>query len=316
MNKNVGDGVCIFILILESQFQLIMYPVLLIGIIVFLFERKKKTMPSPQAGQGRVPRGVVLSISLFNYNVNLKVSKIAPVLIAGKSLVLKPPTQGALVALCMVHFFHLVGFHKDLVSCITGKGSKIGDFLTMHPGVNYACIVLEDFCIGQRCIAVKFVLVMDSVDDALVEKVSAKVSKLTVGPPEDNCDITSVVSESSANFISKQKGATFEEPFGPVLPVIRINTLEQGIHHCNASNFVLRGCVFTRDINKAILIGNAMETRTVQINSAPARGHDHFPFQGLKDSGIGSQGVTNSILMMTKINSIVINLPTPSYPMG
>lgn len=41
----------------------------------------------------------------------------------------------------------------------------------------------------------------------------------------------------------------------------------------------MQGCVFTRDINKAILIGDAMETGTVQINSAPARGPDHFPFQ-------------------------------------
>jgi hypothetical protein len=92
--------------------------------------------------------------------------------------------------------------------------------------------------------------VMESVADALVEKVKAKVAKLTVGPPEENCDITPVVSESSANYIeglvkdAKQKEATFcqeyrregnliwpllldnvrpdmriawEEPFGPVL---------------------------------------------------------------------------------------------------
>lgn len=38
--------------------------------------------------------------------------------------------------------------------------------------------------------------------------------------------------------------------------------------------------------------------------------------QGLKDSGIGSQGITNSINMMTKIKSTVINLPAPSYAMG
>ncbi|GAB2284963.1 hypothetical protein Dimus_019418 [Dionaea muscipula] len=51
------------------------------------------------------------------------------------------------------------------------------------------------------------------------------------------------------------------------------------IHHCNASNFGLQACVFTEDINKAILISDAMETGTVQFNSAPARGPDHFPFQ-------------------------------------
>ena len=41
----------------------------------------------------------------------------------------------------------------------------------------------------------------------------------------------------------------------------------------------MQGCVFTKDVNKAIFISDAMETGTVQINSAPARGPDHFPFQ-------------------------------------
>lgn len=114
---------------------------------------------------------------------------------------------------------------------------------------------------------------MESVADTLVEKVNTKLAKLTVGPPEDNCDITPVVTESSANFIeglimdAKQKQATFcqeykregnliypllldnvqpdmriawEEPFGPVLPVIRIRSIEEGVNHCNASNFGLQ----------------------------------------------------------------------------
>ncbi|KAL6499661.1 hypothetical protein OROGR_027571 [Orobanche gracilis] len=341
----------------------------------------------------KIPLGVILAIPPFNYPVNLAVSKIAPALIAGNSIVLKPPTQGAVSALHMVHCFHLAGFPKGLISCVTGKGSEIGDFLTMHPGVNCisftggdtgiaiskkagmiplqmelggkdACIVLEDADLdlvasniikggfsysGQRCTAVKVVLVMETVADALVEKVKATVAKLSVGAPEDNSDITPVVSESSANFIeglvmnAKQKGATFcqeyrregnliwpllldnvrpdmriawEEPFGPVLPVMRINSIEEGIHHCNASNFGLQGCVFTKDVNKAMLISDAMETGTVQINSAPARGPDHFPFQGIKDSGIGSQGITNSIDMMTKVKTTVVNLPSPSYAMG
>lgn len=45
-------------------------------------------------------------------------------------------SQGAVAALHMVHCFHLAGFPKGLISCVTGKGSEIGDFLTMHPGVN------------------------------------------------------------------------------------------------------------------------------------------------------------------------------------
>ena len=57
----------------------------------------------------------------------------------------------------------------------------------------------------------------------------------------------------------------------------------------NRSKYGLQGCVFTADINKAIQLSDALETGSVQINSAPARGPDHFPFQGLKDSGIGSK---------------------------
>lgn len=41
-----------------------------------------------------------------------------------------------MAALHMVHCFHLAGFPKGLISCVTGKGSEIGDFLTMHPGIN------------------------------------------------------------------------------------------------------------------------------------------------------------------------------------
>lgn len=341
----------------------------------------------------KVPLGVVLCIPPFNYPVNLACSKLGPALIAGNAVVLKPPTQGAVAGLHMIKCFEAAGFPKGLLSCVTGKGSEIGDFLTMHPGVNCisftggdtgiaiskkagmvplqmelggkdACLVLEDADLdlaaanvikggfsysGQRCTAVKVVLVIESVADTLVAKINERVAKMKVGDPRDNAEITPVISESSANFIeglvkdAQEKGATlcqeykregnliwpllvdhvrpemrlaWEEPFGPVLPVIRIATPEEGIHYCNASNFALQGCVFTKDINKAIMISDAMETGTVQINSAPARGPDHFPFQGFRDSGIGSQGVTNSILMMTKVKSTVINLPGPSFTMG
>lgn len=67
---------------------------------------------------------------------------------------------------------------------------------------------------GQRCTAVKVVLVMESIADTLVKKVNDKLEKLTVEPPEDDCDIPSVVTESPANFIeglvmdAKKKGTT------------------------------------------------------------------------------------------------------------
>ena len=58
----------------------------------------------------------------------------------------------------------------------------------------------------------------------------------------------------------------WEEPFGPVLPVVRVESVEAAVEHCNASKFGLQGCVFTRDINQAIRISDAMETGTVQVH--------------------------------------------------
>jgi glyceraldehyde-3-phosphate dehydrogenase (NADP+) len=57
-------------------------------------------------------------------------------------------------------------------------------------------------------------------------------------------------------------------------------------------------------------------TPHLQVNAAPARGPDHFPFQGFRDSGIGSQGIKNSLSMMTKTKSTVINLDQESYTLG
>eukprot|EP00200_Dunaliella_tertiolecta_P001793 CAMPEP_0202348316 /NCGR_PEP_ID=MMETSP1126-20121109/6298_1 /ASSEMBLY_ACC=CAM_ASM_000457 /TAXON_ID=3047 /ORGANISM="Dunaliella tertiolecta, Strain CCMP1320" /LENGTH=498 /DNA_ID=CAMNT_0048939985 /DNA_START=73 /DNA_END=1569 /DNA_ORIENTATION=- len=341
----------------------------------------------------KVPLGVVLCIPPFNYPVNLAVSKIAPALMAGNAVVLKPPTQGAIAGVHMMQLFHKAGLPAGLINLVTGKGSEIGDFLTQHPSVNCisftggstgiaiskkasmvplqmelggkdVCIVCSDADLtlaakhilkggfsysGQRCTAVKLVLADKKIADQLVSLLVPMVQALKVGLPQDNADITPVISESSATFIeglaqdAKQKGATFlteykregnliwptlldnvtpnmriawEEPFGPVLPIIRVDGHEPAIQHCNASSLALQGCVFTQDINRAIEISDAMETGTVQINAAPARGPDHFPFQGFRESGIGSQGIKNSLDMMVKTKSTVINLPAPSYQMG
>lgn len=341
----------------------------------------------------RVPLGVILAIPPFNYPVNLAVSKIGPALMAGNSVVLKPPTQGAVSGLMMVRCFHAAGLPSALINVATGRGSEIGDYLTTHPSVNCisftggdtgidicrksgmvpvqmelggkdAAIICPDADIpaaakhivkggfsysGQRCTAVKLVFAVGDIADKLVDLVVAGVENLTVGAPEDNATITPVISTSSADFIeglvkdAEAKGAVlrtpwkrqgnllwpvvvdhvtadmrlaWEEPFGPVVPVIRVATAEEAVAFANSNRLALQGCVFTRDIDRAIELSDALETGTVQINAAPARGPDNFPFQGFRDSGIGSQGVRNSLELMTKVKSTVINLDRPSYQMG
>jgi len=201
---------------------------------------------------------------------------------------------------------------------------------------------------GQRCTAVKVVFVHESIADEVIEKVAQGVAKLSVGRPEDNVDVAAVISKSSADWIESlykdaiEKGAVahaltpfkrdenllypvvldqvpttadivFEEQFGPVLPLVRVKSVEEAIALANSGKYGLQACVFTKSAERAVMLADQLEAGTVQINAPPARGPDHFPFQGVKESGIGSQGVRYSIEAMTKIKSTVINLPKESY---
>ncbi|WP_269139853.1 aldehyde dehydrogenase family protein [Streptococcus gallolyticus] len=194
---------------------------------------------------------------------------------------------------------------------------------------------------GQRCTAVKRVLVMDSVADKLVAKVSELVKDLTVGMPEDDADITPLIDTKAADYVeglikdAQDKGAkevisfkregnlispvlfdnvttdmrlAWEEPFGPVLPVIRVNSVEEAVEISNKSEYGLQAAVFTNNFPLAFKIAEQLEVGTVHINNKTQRGTDNFPFLGAKKSGAGTQGVKYSIEAMTTVKSTVFDI--------
>ena len=335
----------------------------------------------------REPLGVVLAISPFNYPINLSSSKIAPGLMAGNSVVLKPATQGSLCGLYLARVFEKAGVPAGVLNTITGRGSEIGDYITTHKGINFinftgstevgtgiskmtsmvpllmelggkdAAIVLEDADLeltasnivvggysysGQRCTAVKRVLVVDKVADKLVEKIKEKMKKLIVGNPlERDVDIVPLISSKAADFVyeliedAKEKGAdlvvggkrdgnliyptlfdnvttdmrlAWEEPFGPVIPIIRVKDKDEAIEIANKSEYGLQSAVFTQNINDAFYVADKLEVGTVQVNNKTERGPDHFPFLGVKASGMGTQGVRYSIESMSRPKATVITL--------
>ena len=81
------------------------------------------------------PVGVVLAISPFNYPINLAVTKIAPALLAGNSVVVKGPTQGSITTAMLVEIFNKAGA-SGAISFVSGKGSEIGDYLVSHKYAN------------------------------------------------------------------------------------------------------------------------------------------------------------------------------------
>jgi glyceraldehyde-3-phosphate dehydrogenase (NADP+) len=334
----------------------------------------------------RVPLGIVLAIPPFNYPVNLAISKIAPGLIAGNAVILKPPTQGALSGVALTMVLLDAGVPDGVLQAITGRGSEIGDYLIQHPSVDMisftgstetgqslakksgmlplmlelggkdAAIVLMDADLdaaardivsgafsysGQRCTAVKRVLVTDQVADELVAHIVDRVRQLSVGRAEDDSTITCLINTDSADFVeelindSKAAGATllvggrregnliyptvfdhvteamrlaWEEPFGPVLPIIRVHDAAEAVRIANRSEYGLQSAIFTKDINAAIKIADLLEVGTVQINGKTSRGPDHFPFLGTKSSGMGTQGVRHSIEAMSRPKALVFNI--------
>jgi glyceraldehyde-3-phosphate dehydrogenase (NADP+) len=194
---------------------------------------------------------------------------------------------------------------------------------------------------GQRCTATKRVLVLDEYADQLVKLVKVEVEKLTVGSALENNEVVPLVDLSSANFVqalvddAAKKGATivtgnkqegnliyptlldnvttqmdiaFIEPFGPVLPIIRVKTVDEAIELHNASNFGLQASVYTNNINDLFTIAEQLETGSVNLNSKSGRGPDSFPFIGVKDSGLGVQGIGESLKSMTRAKLTVINI--------
>ena len=100
----------------------------------------------------------------------------------------------------------------------------------------------------------------------------------------------------------------WEEPFGPVLPIIRVGSVEESIKITNASEYGLQASVFTTNMHRAFEVADKLEVGTVQINNkTEKRARSSSIFRG-ESSGIGVQGISYSIEAMTRIKSTVINL--------
>jgi len=83
----------------------------------------------------RVPCGVVLAITPFNFPLNLVVHKVGPALAAGNSVVIKPATDTPLSALKLARILLKAGVPEEGIQCLTGTGGDIGDVLASDPRV-------------------------------------------------------------------------------------------------------------------------------------------------------------------------------------
>jgi aldehyde dehydrogenase (NAD+) len=84
----------------------------------------------------REPVGVVAAIVPWNFPLLLTAWKVAPALACGNTVIIKPATQTPLTALALADVAQEVGIPAGVINVITGRGSEIGEYLVMHPGID------------------------------------------------------------------------------------------------------------------------------------------------------------------------------------
>ena len=198
---------------------------------------------------------------------------------------------------------------------------------------------------GQRCTAVKRILVMERVADAFVEKVLAKAKKIKFGDPMNpDTDLGTVVHEQAAALFErrvlmaeelgakilyhpKREGAllppivvdfvphgselVLEETFGPIIPIIRVpNDVAKVIEISNSTAFGLSSGVCTNRLDRVTAFIEGLDVGTVNIWEVPGYRIEMSPFGGIKDSGNGiKEGVLEAMKFFTNVKTY--SLPWP-----
>ena len=198
---------------------------------------------------------------------------------------------------------------------------------------------------GQRCTAVKRILVVDSVADEFVPLVTEKAARLVCGDPMDPAtDIGTVITAGAAeNFKARvddalakgaqllhgndQRGALFpptvvdrvpydcelvrEETFGPAIPIIRCSGIDELIPISNSTAFGLSSGVCTNRLDYITRFIDELEVGTVNIWEVPGYRIEMSPFGGIKDSGLGyKEGVVEAMKSYTNVKTY--SLPWPA----
>ncbi len=192
---------------------------------------------------------------------------------------------------------------------------------------------------GQVCIHVQRIYVHESLFNGFAEKFVQRVEQLKVGDPLDPAtDISVMIDEENAERVSewvgeavktggkiltggKKEGAYFQptvltdtknemkvcslEIFGPVVTLEPFSSFQQALNEVNNSRYGLQAGVFTSSLTEMNLAFNHLQVGGVIINDVPTFRVDHMPYGGVKDSGLGREGVKYAIHEMLEPRLLV-----------
>jgi len=267
--------------------------------------------------------------------------------------VLLGPTQAVAEPLVLDERVELVSFTGSVA---VGKHiAKTAGYkkLVLELGGNDPLIILEDADMelavhlacegafrnsGQRCTAVKRILVQRSILDAFTEAFVKKAARYTSGDPGSmDTRVGTVIDEPSAERLSQavenavaqgakvllgggRKGALLEptvitdvprdaemvtsESFGPLAPLLAVDDMDDAIQLTNSTPYGLSSGVVTNNMEQALKAVRELKCGTVNINEVPGYRIECSPFGGIKDSGLGiKEGVIEAIKCMTTVKT-------------
>jgi putative phosphonoacetaldehyde dehydrogenase len=191
---------------------------------------------------------------------------------------------------------------------------------------------------GQRCTAVKRILVHEKILDEFTSRLVEKTREYICGDPlDEKTRVGTVIDEAAAMYLEtvvkesvtqgakiliggNRRGAQIDptvignvprdcrmvvsESFGPLAPIIRIKDLDDGIDLANATAYGLSCGIVTNSLSSAIRTVKEMRSGMVNINDIPAYRTETSPFGGIKDSGLGiKEGVIEAIKCFTTVKT-------------
>ena len=191
---------------------------------------------------------------------------------------------------------------------------------------------------GQRCTAIKRMLVHEALADRFVEALVARTRAIKYGDPADpDTDMGTLIDEAAARSIEEKvnaaiargaqllcgnvrRGALYSptvldrvtpemplvkyETFGPVSPVIRFATIEEAISIANGTDYGLSSAVCTNRLDYITRLVSDLNVGTVNVREVPGYRLELTPFGGIKDSGLGhKEGVQEAMKLFTNVKT-------------
>lgn len=193
---------------------------------------------------------------------------------------------------------------------------------------------------GQSCISVQRILIHEKIYDEVRRRLVDAVKNLKAGNPHDeDVFIGPMISTGEAKRLkgwiddAEKNGATIlaggslegqmleptlaenvklndnlsaEEAFGPAAVLEKFSDFEKALESVNRGRYGLQAGIFTRDIQKAMRAWDILEVGGVVIGDVPSFRVDNMPYGGVKDSGLGREGIRSAIEDMTEVRLLVV----------